>query len=339
MSDSNILPNGSNNPPTYIDLHSEKIFHNVDTEQHEGGCERPMSPLQMLPGNIDGLESLKADNLARARGQSPRRRGSGHSSLFHLNIPEMPSPAELAMSALQYLPYPLVVLSNLKTLVMANEAMARLLGIQDGTTTTDKLRGQTLSQMGIDMLQEGRPVWVTWESFLDSLADDVGSTFNGGQPQSLSEFGEGDVTPTAERNEPLSNAQGANKNRSVVHDAVVEVVITPMAISASHFATGSSSSANVRHTFAKMIITVWEVEDERYFTLTFTNTDSTQKSLPTFRGESREVARSTKQKVLRSTDSSSSSGSRSHSSKFFDSTSPQSIRLHGFESMISIKPC
>ena len=88
--------------------------------------ERPISPLQMPPGQIDGLESLKAKSYLNGGRESPVRRHSSNNGLLHLDIRGFPSPAEIAMSAMQYLPYPLIVLNNLKALAMANEAMLAL---------------------------------------------------------------------------------------------------------------------------------------------------------------------------------------------------------------------
>jgi hypothetical protein len=218
---------------------------------------------------------------------------------------------------MQYLPYPMIVLNVLKTLVLANEAMGRLLDVEglegdtasdDGISALDRLKGQTLSQMGIDMLQDGRPVWVTWESFLDSLVEDMGTSIEEQAVNVGSENGAGDITPTAERTESFSQRANASKNQSVVHDAVVEVVLRRPEISASYFAKASNNLP--KHAFAKMIITVWEIEDEKFFTLTFTATDSNQTSLPSSRGKSRQVIKSTKHRSLGST----SSGSASRSS-------------------------
>lgn len=91
--------------------------------------------------------------------------------------PKLHSAAEVAFGALQYLPTPLLLLSSLKLVVLANEAFGRLLGLdtlQESPTTTDNeekepilvsemLRGQSLSQIGIDMVQDGQQVWVSWE--------------------------------------------------------------------------------------------------------------------------------------------------------------------------------
>jgi len=91
-----------------------------------------------------------------------------------MRIPTTPSAAEVAFTALQYLPMPTIVLSSGKTVVLANEAMGKLLGLdarlgaeegQLGITPslTDVIFGKSLSQLGIDMLHGGSPVWVKWE--------------------------------------------------------------------------------------------------------------------------------------------------------------------------------
>jgi len=88
----------------------------------------------------------------------------------------------IAFTALQYLPIPLLVLSSYKTVVLANEAMGRLLGldlttlVDDGDkgpmtvlSATDLLRGKSMGQLGIDVLQGGSPIWVTWEVIAKGL--------------------------------------------------------------------------------------------------------------------------------------------------------------------------
>jgi PAS domain S-box-containing protein len=316
-------PNGAPSAVSHTESHDYFPPH-IDEEY-----DRPISPLQMPPSQIDGLESLQAESFLKGQGQPPARRGSGNSSLLHLDIPRFPPPAELAISAMQYLPYPLLVLSSLKTLVMANEALGRLLGIEDddgdsvsddGISGVERLRGQTLSQLGIDMLQDGRPVWVTWDSFLDSLADGLGTHMS---PES--EFSEGDVTPTAERAEHSSRRSSANKNRSTAHDSVVEVIISSENISPSCFAR-SDQRPTGKHVFAKMIISVWEIEEERFFTMTFTSTDTNQASLPSSRGTSRQVVRAAKHTSSRSgTQSSPSSVSSGRSSNRGGSSNSSAI--------------
>ena len=312
MATTDNLPNGR----TASNLAHTRAPYDNDVEQHEVDFDRPVSPFQMPPGQIDGLESLKADKFTNARNQSSHWRDSSNSSLLQLHIPRVPSPAQLAFSAMQYLPYPLVILDRLKTLVLANEAMGRLLDVEDndedtasddGVSISDRLRGQTLSQMGIDMLQDGRPVWVTWETFLDSIVEDTGLT-DEKTVHLDSKSEEGDITPTADRSDSFGLETSADKNKSVIHDAVVEVILTPPQISASQFTTGSTRFTKV--TFAKMIITVWEIEDEKFFTLTFTSTDNTQTALPS-KAQAREVAKTIKHRSLGSTSTGSSSASHS----------------------------
>jgi len=151
----------------------EKQASESDSAIEEDDFNRPYWPLDMGTGQLDGLEALAADryeNLGRSRQGS-----QGNPSMLDFRIPGPYTPAELALSAMQYLPYPLVVLNNQKTVVMANDAMCRLLGLEDHDSDTaskqetyavDRLLNQTLPQMGIDMLQNGRPVWVTDTNFV-----------------------------------------------------------------------------------------------------------------------------------------------------------------------------
>lgn len=222
-------------------------------------------------------------------GMNPR---SPSQSPFRLSLPCI-SPAQLAFSALQYLPVPTIVLNNLKTVVLANEAMGRMLGLtpdninQDDTTTTnERLRGQTLSQVGIDMLQDGRPVWLTWEAFLDTLVEEIGIHAPVKDPRLQSQFG-GDATPTASTMPPPESLQrSASPSPSPPppprqsQDAVVEVVISRKDLTKTAFHGRYKAKESDFQVFAKMIITIWEVEGRQtYFTLTFTSTQSTPSSL------------------------------------------------------------
>lgn len=71
---------------------------------------------------------------------------------------------------------PLLVLSSQKTVVLANEAIGRLLGLEVNAIVEDEDRGPTavlsvtdflcdysMSQLGIDVLQNGSPIWVNWD--------------------------------------------------------------------------------------------------------------------------------------------------------------------------------
>jgi hypothetical protein len=80
-----------------------------------------------------------------------------------------PTASMAALTALQYLPVPLLVLSSNKTVVVANEAMGRLLGIDFESTAyhdfsiSEVLQDKTMGELGIDILQNGSPLLVAWE--------------------------------------------------------------------------------------------------------------------------------------------------------------------------------
>jgi hypothetical protein len=103
-----------------------------------------------------------------------RRRSKSPSSSIHstdsltMRVPS-PTATVAALTALQYLPVPLIVLSSLKTVVLANEAMGRLLGINFESTAfhdlsiSEVLQDKSIGDLGIDILQNGSPILVSWE--------------------------------------------------------------------------------------------------------------------------------------------------------------------------------
>jgi hypothetical protein len=103
----------------------------------------------------------------RTRSKSP---SSSIRSSDSLSI-QMPSPSTTmaSLTALQYLPVPLLVLSSLKTVLVANEAMGRLLGIDFESTAfhdlsiSEVLQDKSMGDLGIDILQNGSPILVPWE--------------------------------------------------------------------------------------------------------------------------------------------------------------------------------
>lgn len=207
----------------------------------------------------------------------------------HLQIPGTPSLGGLAMAAVQYLPYPLMVLDKQKTLVMANEAMGRLLDIEEHwgvegeeQSTVEKLFGKTLSQIGIDVLQNGRPVWIIWDSFLDAIAQELEAAENEVQAMEESQAKGGIAGPSTD---PLRRR--GSRPGTALTDTVIEVVISPGDISSSYWGDKDYQPGSLKHTYAKMIITVWGLDEERYFTLSFTNTDTHQAVVPASRPASR----------------------------------------------------
>lgn len=64
--------------------------------------------------------------------------------------------ARIAFAALLHVPIPLLVLSNQKTVVLKNYAAEKLLG-------PDAVNGKTLSQLGVQIAQDGERKRYTWE--------------------------------------------------------------------------------------------------------------------------------------------------------------------------------
>lgn len=258
----------------------------------------------------------------RPRSKSP----SSIRSTDSLSLMQLPSPTTTmaSLTALQYLPVPLMVLSSLKTVVVANEAMGRLLGIDFESTAhhdlsiSEALQDKSMGDLGIDILQNGSPILVSWEDFLDCIVQDAST--NGEHDES----GSGHTTPTAgPRAQPAnSQSQGkiaplssSNLARTTVHDVAVEVVITPLV----HGLNGSLHAPERKSSYAhaiqaSCIISIWSIEDTQYFTLTFTSaTPADPKHL---QPSSRVVNRTSTLPQLnksRSSGSSSSSGKRSGS--------------------------
>lgn len=246
------------------------------------------------------------------------------------------TPGQLAFSALQFLPVPVLVLNSLKTVVLANEAMGRLLGLisenetssEGASSALEQLQGQSLSQVGIDMVQDGRPVWVAWDTFLESVLDEVGGD------QSPDIYGErkaphnrhdtGDTTPTADGSEdkkfPIQSQQTVVEvivSRSDIHKSVLNPRLT----------TQKTSNNQM---YAKMIISVWDIADHQtYFTLTFTNTESSPHVGRNKRAVARPGALESAEKKTAATASNPSSVSSSHGSTSSPSyrVSPNSVSL------------
>ncbi|KAH8836831.1 hypothetical protein MCOR27_009443 [Pyricularia oryzae] len=177
--------------------------------------------------------------------------------------------ADLAFAALHYLPLPVLVLNSLKTVVLANEAMGRLLGFDaDGPTAMtvqERLKGRTISQVGIDLLQDGKVARLKWDNFLDLVADNVslGPTFR------PTEGADGSSTPTwASEN---SDAKQPPRPQTCVDVIISKDDVGKPKATWPHRVSKSNPEL---YTYAKMLISVWEVDGQMYFTLTFTNTES-----------------------------------------------------------------
>ncbi|KAA8894847.1 hypothetical protein FN846DRAFT_912437 [Sphaerosporella brunnea] len=98
-----------------------------------------------------------------------------------------PEGMSMAFRALQFLPIPLLVLSDQKTIVLANTAMGEYLGLEvrqnnsrmsgdyRSNGVTEMLYGKTLNYLGFDGFGEDASLcMISWEFFLDSLVRDIG---------------------------------------------------------------------------------------------------------------------------------------------------------------------
>ena len=268
---------------------------------------RPPSPSQYP---YDGSVSPKDLQDGRQPQEQPRPPESARSSqTLTIRIPKQAPAADAAFQALQYLPTPLLVLSSTKTIILANEAMGRLLGLgayegQDGKRSEggprehaalDLLLGQSLSQIGVDMLQSGQRIWVSWDKFLDNLAEEVDSD---AAPEEELESSTSPVESRVRReHSPIDTSEGRKSppskahDRNLVHDSLVNVVLTSQNVEALNGLRKKShtSPALEGQVQANMIISIWRLDNERYFTCTFTSTTST--SLSPMRTHSRTASR------------------------------------------------
>lgn len=220
---------------------------------------------------------------------------------LQIRIPPNSLQTDLSFSALQYLPMPILVLSSRKTVVLANEAMGRLMGIeyeaelaqktdsaaletvssQEAKSPTEILYGQTLARLGVDLLQGGDATMISWETFLDTLVGDALQAHE--KPTHITtqyeaRRGDEDVTPTEKAHRRSAStleseadvSRGAT--RTMVHDAVMDVVFSTNRDRRTGLPL-TSRSIKTDHIQSQMICSVWNTgpgEDEQFFTLTFT---------------------------------------------------------------------
>lgn len=287
--------------------------------------------------------SLAVNDLSEPSGyfdlhdKDPPSPGSAHSEPLSIMMPPTPTTTSMALAALQYLPVPLLVLSSLKTVVLANEAMGRLLDLDRSAneekdrdsvqTVTDKLHGQTMSELGIDMLQDGSPIWISWEDFLDSVWNQAHGDADNSVAEETNESKQ--TTPTlapktstlpSQSKPTLPRLSKSNLARTTVHDVSVDVIISLHRSTSTPRPSPPKDARRLKPRpesdaiQATMIVSVWNVEDVQYFTLTFTSTKSNA-SISDSKPSSRTVIR-TSAGIRKSpgSGSSSSSGRRSHHS-------------------------
>jgi PAS domain S-box-containing protein len=196
----------------------------------------------------------------------------------------------LIFSAMRNLPVPILVLNNTKTVVYANEAIGTLLGIarharddnfEDFSDVQMKLRGQTLCQVGVDMLQDGRLMWVSWDDFLDSIAKEL--RVNSGMKRGV-RGGQGQTAwPASHSTADSGGAHGRDGPTlapSPTQDIAVDVVICGNDLTRMSGDPTEIVGACEHQIHATMIVSAWEFADHQtYFTLTFTRSQPAPVSL------------------------------------------------------------
>lgn len=202
---------------------------------------------------------------------------SSKSDAFQLDLPPQIMGTEIALAALATLPTPLLVLSSLKTVILANNAVGRLLGLEHDpqSTITDLLRNQTLSQIGIDMVSDGVPIWVSWDKFLDNVASGFKHGSEEGTPPGdlLPGIASGETTPTGIK-EQQRGRSSLRSRTSKTQDTVVDVVLSSKATSSlprTHSRAQSQTHSSPIRASCRMIISIWSLNSQRFFTLTFTS--------------------------------------------------------------------
>ena len=256
-----------------------------------------------------------------------------------IKIPPPEARMDTAFAALQYLPMPILVLSSDKRIVLANEAMGRLFGIDIASGQTgagdhyssqmsaevrsaaDTLYGVTLTQLGVDLLQGGNAVFVSWEDFLETIIDDAARSQSATtQLNTYHPRGRDVDSPPPQTTVPSRSASASSRlstghgSRAEVHDAVVEVVFSTNRDPATGLPLCSRTDVS-SHVQSQMIISVWASEDDVYFTLTFTATSG--ESAPS---TAESAGKTTTRSVARSSTGYSGFGSNGPSSNSSDAS-------------------
>ncbi|KAK5058910.1 hypothetical protein LTR84_011174 [Exophiala bonariae] len=204
---------------------------------------------------------------------------------FHIDPPPQTMATEITLAALATLPTPLLVLSSSKTVILANNAIGKLLGLaqpDSQSTVTDLLRNQTLSQIGIDMVSDGVPVWVSWDKFLENVASGFkhDPEEDAASGDLLPDVGSGETTPTAtheQRRGRSSNRSRTSKTDDTVVDIVFSSKPTP-ALPRSHPHEQPKTRNSQLRASCRMIISIWFLNSERFYTLTFTSASNATRS-------------------------------------------------------------
>jgi len=294
-------------PSSSPSLDDDSIMQSSDQcQNHKQYPTLKQSLSASLTNGLRNATRQLEDHSDVGKGRPQRPQTTTNSSSVAGNASKPNSPAETALSALRFLPVPLLVLSSMKTVVLANDAMGRLFGLtgyssegldeqEEDASAGNPFLGKTVNQLGVDIVQDGQRIWVGWERFLDNLAQEVNrdtrdqSNVQKGDSvpkqdeaklsagPSDSRMGVGSATPLASRSR--------KRNRGPLADTVVDVVLSAEFDSApAVYSTMAQKQVN-----ARLVISIWTLNGEKHFTLSFTNVSHS--STPTTDADSRSLSR------------------------------------------------
>lgn len=174
------------------------------------------------------------------------------------------------------------------------------------------------------------------QKFLDGLADDMDQKASGDEvPEAQSVLQSGDTTPTMasetharSKIDPLRPKQrftSRKEGAAFVHDAVVNVLLSPKHITSARASSSNEFKASLSddQIQANMIVSIWNLENQRYFTLTFTSTSAA--STPTPKAQSRPVSRYPPSSTLSPSSEPSSAAPNGSRSSSTSGSSPASV--------------
>ena len=291
--------------PPSLSIDDDSTLQSPDQQTHEQYPTLKQSLSASLAKGLHNATRQLEDyfDVGQGRPQGPKTTAKSSSVAADASKPN--SPAETALSALRFLPVPLLVLSSMKTVVLANDAMGRLFGLigysskgldgqEEDASAGNLFLGKTINQLGVDIVQDGQRIWVGWERFLDNLAQELSR-----DARDQSSLQEGDSVPKHDEAKlsagPSNSGMGLGsatplasrsrkRNRGPLADTVVDVVLSAEFGSAP----AEFSSMAQKQVRARLVISIWTLNGEKHFTLSFTN--ASHSSTPTTDADSRSVS-------------------------------------------------
>ena len=283
-------------------------------------------PVSASLGEFEKFPTLKQSlsaSLASNFHHSPSKpndfeHSPSHAILQPESIEESPSPlqdpaieadnmSDVALAAMRHLPTPILVLSSSRTVVLASEPMKQLLpsyntheeGSEDPISreksVTEQLHGKTLTDIGVGVIEDGHPIIVNWDKYLDGLISGTDELSQNTSSVSLQDVPNTPASPL--KTSQQSSVDGANnrrlssprKKRMKPQSIVADVVLTSK-FRAIHGGKHGfyMSDKQVR---AKMQVGTWSLGNDQYYTLSFTTSNTPAMPLSAHSRKSSQISR------------------------------------------------